>query len=137
MRIARVVLVVLLVACFTEPPGPVAISFGADMCAFCRMVISDKRFATQIVSPGEVPLFFDDIGCMSKHLSANGVPRNAAVFVTDYKDSRWIRAADANYYRCPGLASPMNSGLIASAKDGTPTFCPTVEAKELFGRELP
>lgn len=137
MRITLGSLVLLLVACFAEPLGPVDITFGADTCAFCRMVISDKRFPAQIVSPGQVPLFFDDIECMAKHLSANGVPRNAAVFVTDYKNSRWIRAADASYFRCPGLASPMNSGLIASAKGGTPTFCPSVEAKQLFGKELP
>lgn len=138
MRIAAVVfIVVLLAACSAEPPGPSELAFDSESCAFCRMVISDKRFPAQIVSPDRDPLFFDDLGCMVKHIAAHPLPENAVVFVTDYKTSMWIRARDASFYRCPNMASPMSSGVIATAKEGTPTFCPAVEAKELFGRELP
>ena len=137
MKIALASFVVLLVACAAEPPGPVELAFDTESCAFCRMVISDKRFPAQIVSPGGDPLFFDDLDCLAKHIAAHPLPGNAAVFVTDYKNSTWIRAREANFYRCPNMASPMGSGVIATAKEGTPTFCPAVEAKELFGRELP
>ena len=136
MRIAAVALVVFL-ACSAEPPGPATIAFGSEMCAFCRMVISDKRFPSQIVSPGHEPLFFDDIDCMAKHIAAQSLPEESVVFVTDYKSSTFIPARDASFFRCPGLASPMSSGVIATAKAGTPTFCPETTAAQLFGRELP
>ena len=137
MRIAVPCLVLFLLTCSSEPPGPVEIAFGSESCAFCRMVISDKRFPTQIVSPGHDPLFFDDIDCMARHVAAHALPENETTFVTDYKTSTWIRAREASYFHCPGLASPMSSGLIAAAKGGTPTFCPPIETKQLFGRELP
>ena len=136
MRIAALSLVVFL-ACAAEPPGPVAIAFGSETCSFCRMVISDKRFPSQIVSPGHDPLFFDDIDCMAKHIAAQGLPAESKVFVTDYKSSSFIPARDAAFFRCPGLASPMSSGVIATAKVGTPTFCPETTAVQLFGRDLP
>jgi copper chaperone NosL len=137
MRIALAFFVMLLVACSAEPPGPADLAFNSESCAFCRMVISDKRFPAQIVSPGRDPLFFDDLDCMAKHVAAHPLPKDAVVFVTDYKTSAWIRARDASFFRCANMASPMSSGVIATAKEGTPTFCPAVEAKELFGRELP
>ena len=136
MRVAPWSLV-LLFACASEAPGPAEIAFGSESCSFCRMVISDKRFPAQIVSRDHDPLFFDDLDCMARHLAAKPLPEGASVFVTDYKNSTWIPAREASFFRCPGMASPMNSGLIAAARSGTPTFCPQVEAKNIFGRELP
>lgn len=136
MRVAAALLL-LLAACASEPPGPAELAFGSESCSFCRMVIADKRFPAQIVSPAHDPLFFDDLDCLARHLTAQPLPDEATVFVTDYKGSTWIAARTADFFRCPGMASPMNSGLIASAKAGTPTFCPQVESKTLFGRELP
>jgi copper chaperone NosL len=101
------------------------------------MVISDRRFPAQLVAPGQEPLFFDDIDCLAKYLPKNGAPNGAVTWVADYKTSKWIRARGADYHRCPGLASPMSSGIIATAPGGTPTFCPAIDVKAEFGRELP
>jgi len=128
---------VLLAACANEPPGPAPLEFGSENCRWCRMVISDRRFPAQLVAPGHDPLFFDDVGCLAKYAAKNGVPGGAVTWVTDYKTSKWIRARGAEYHRCPGLASPMSSGIIATAPGGTPTFCPDVDARAVFGRELP
>jgi len=137
MRNALAFVVMLFVACAAGPPEPAELAFDSESCAFCRMVISDKRFPGQIVSPGRDPLFFDDLDCMAKHLVAHPLPNDAVVFVTDYKTSTWVRARDASFFRCENMASPMSSGVIATAKEGTPTFCPAVEARTLFGKELP
>jgi len=137
MRVAAVFCLVMLLAACSEPPEPAELAFDSESCAFCRMVISDRRFPSQIVSPGRDPLFFDDLDCLAKHIAAHPLPDDAVVFVTDYKTSTWIGARDASFYRCPNMASPMSSGVIATAKDGTPTFCPPVEGKTLFGRDLP
>jgi len=39
-------------ACVAEGVPPATLQ-AADSCAFCRMVVSDPRFAAQIVAPGE------------------------------------------------------------------------------------
>ena len=134
---AAIVSLMLLLACASESLAPAEIAFGSESCAFCRMVISDKRFPAQVVSRAHDPLFFDDLDCLARHVAARPLPEGAAAFVTDYKNSTWIAAREASFYRCPGMASPMSSGLIATTKTGTPTFCPEVEAKQIFGRELP
>ena len=127
----------LLAACSSEPLGPAPLEFGSETCRWCRMVISDRRFPAQLVAPGHEPLFFDDADCLAKHLAKNGAPGGAVTWVADYKSANWIRARGAEYHRCPGLASPMSSGIIATAPGGTPTFCPDIDARAVFGRELP
>ncbi len=127
MRVAVCSMLLMLIACF-EPAGPAEIAFGSESCSFCRMVISDKRFPAQIVRLGEDPRSFDDLDCLARHVREHPLPQEAHVFVTDYKNSTWIPAPGADFFRCPGMASPMSSGLIASAKAGTPTFCAEVAA---------
>jgi copper chaperone NosL len=127
----------LLAACSNEALGPAPLEFGSETCRWCRMVISDRRFPAQLVAPGQEPLFFDDVDCLAKYLAKNGAQGGALTWVADYKTSNWIRARGAEYYRCPGLASPMSSGIIATAPGGTPTFCPAVDARAVFGREVP
>ena len=130
MRIA-IACALLLSACTSQAPAPAELAFGSESCSFCRMVISDRRFPSQIVSSAHDPQFFDDLDCLRRHLETHPLPEGAVVFVTDYKDSTWIPAHDANFFRCGGMSTPMNSGLIASSKTGTTTFCPPIEAREI------
>ena len=57
-------LALLLAACSQEPAtGPVEIHYGRDTCDFCRMIISDPRYASQLRGgPGHKAYKFDDIG---------------------------------------------------------------------------
>jgi copper chaperone NosL len=107
------------------------------------MAVSDARFASQLVAPGELPRFFDDLGCLADFLKAGKAPAVAAAFVADHRTKAWIRADRAVYTRVPGLATPMGSHLVAhadsdsrdqdeDARGGTP-----VAAAELFGPNGP
>jgi copper chaperone NosL len=79
------------------------------------MAVSDARFAAQLVAPGELPRFFDDLGCLADYLKAGKAPANAVAFVADHRTKVWFQAADAVYTRVPGLATPMGSHWIAHA----------------------
>lgn len=136
MRAIATLVLALSLGCSSDPPQPVPLEIGKESCQFCRMVVSDRRFAAQIVAHGYDPLFFDDIGCLAAHLKKNEVTPDSVVFVADYREDRWVNAHDAFYFRCPGLASPMNSGIISSAPDGQ-TFCPPEEKVAIFGKTLP
>ena len=80
------------------------------------MMVSDARFAAQLVAPGEEPLFFDDVGCLRDFLSEN--PGKGAAFtayVADHHTRAWVLKDQAVYTRVEGLSTPMNSHLIAHA----------------------
>jgi copper chaperone NosL len=83
------------------------------------MVVSEARFAAQVVAPGELPRFFDDLGCLSAFLKAGRAPAEATVFVADHRTRAWVRADAAVYARVPTLATPMGSHWIAHADAGS------------------
>ncbi len=58
MRTALAILMALLLAgCESKARGPVALE-GDDACAFCRMVISERRYAAELIDhDGEVYKF--------------------------------------------------------------------------------
>ena len=106
----------VLVACAGKAAQPVSIDTRNDACAWCRMAISDTRFAAQLVAPGEEPRFFDDIGCLADYLrSSHALPPGATAYVADHRTRAWVSAATATFVRCRGLATPMASGLAAFA----------------------
>jgi copper chaperone NosL len=103
------------------------------------MAVSSAVFASQLVAPGELPRFFDDLGCLADFLKAGKAPAGAVAFVADHRTKAWVRADRAVYTRVPGLETPMGSHVVAhadaasrdqdaDARGGTP-----VSAAELFG----
>jgi len=130
-------------ACASGPPQPVPLDPKGEACASCRMAVSDGRFAAQLVAPGEVPRFFDDLGCLAAFLNARMAPAGAVAFVADHRTKEWIRADRAVYLRVAGLETPMGSKLLAyadatsrdqdaSARTGVP-----VAVTELFSPKGP
>ena len=101
-------------ACAGGPPQPATLDPGNDTCARCRMAVSDRRFAAQIVAPGEEPIFFDDLGCLREHLAGTpALPAGAVVYVADHRTTEWVNGVSAVFTHRAGLASPMASGLMA------------------------
>ncbi len=133
---------VLIVAALAACSGlqPETLVKGQDICARCRMPVSDIRFAGQVVIAGELPLFFDDPGCLAEFVRTGQVKgRKALAFVADHRTGEWIRADRAIYTRVPELATPMNHKLIAHAdaasRDSDPASREghTVSLPEVFG----
>jgi copper chaperone NosL len=135
-----VLLALAMVACGGGTPEPATLDTRNESCASCRMAVSSAAFASQLVAPGELPRFFDDLGCLADYLKAGKAPAGATAFVADHRTKAWVRADRAVYTRVPGLETPMGSHAIAhadaasrdadpAAKTGQP-----VSAAELFGR---
>jgi copper chaperone NosL len=130
----------LLAGCARGPALPVQPDTKHDACGWCRMAVSDLRFAAQLVAPNEEPRFFDDIGCLATFLKAGGAPaKGQLAYVADHRTKQWVRASTALYTKVPGLLTPMNSFLVAhadaasraaddGAKGGTP-----MTGTEVFG----
>lgn len=136
-------MLLVVIGCFGATRPPAELQSG-ESCSWCRMAVSDHRFATQLSAIE--PLFFDDIGCMQHYLRTpkeRGVPADAAPYVADHRTAEWIPAATAWYRRCPSVETPMGSHLLAyrdaeSAKlDKVRGDCSAVTAAEIFGSSLP
>jgi copper chaperone NosL len=98
------------------PPPPAELDTANEQCRFCRMAVSDPRWAAQITAPSEEPLFFDDIGCLKSYLEEGpSVPAGATAYVADHRTREWVSAANALYVRNPSVETPMGSGLLAYA----------------------
>jgi copper chaperone NosL len=115
MRTTVAVLLALLAGCGGGSPRPAAIVLNEDACAYCRMAVSQRQFAAELVTTGGTAEVFDDIGCLAAWLQENGRPPGSAVFVVDFTDGGWLPAEGASYVRAPDLPTPMGYGLAAFA----------------------
>jgi len=99
--------------CQNSTIEPVAIEAN-EMCSFCRMSISEPRYAAELIDrDGEVSKF-DDIGCMANFRNQKkNVDSIRAIFVMDFERREWLKAEDAFYVRSSEFKTPMNGGIVA------------------------
>ncbi len=110
---AVLVLALPAAGCRAAPPRPADLDTRNETCSSCRMAVSDRHSAGQLVAPGEEPRFFDDIGCLRKVLaSAKPVP-GAVAFVADHRTGAWVDASKAVYVYNAAVETPMSSHLLA------------------------
>jgi copper chaperone NosL len=113
-RLACGVAMLLVVAsCQTTTIEPVSIEAN-DMCSFCRMSISEKRYAAELLDDDGQAFKFDDIGCMVNFIKQKKYNRSIrATFVMDFDRHDWLKAENAFYVRSPELKTPMSGGIVA------------------------
>lgn len=116
----------LLTACVNEASsGVVEIKWDRDVCARCRMVIGDRRFAAQTRDPAGKVWKFDDVGCAMFWLKQQNfdeqTPR-AEFWVADYQSGNWLDARRAHFL--PGKKSPMgyDYAALAETQGGSVTY---------------
>jgi copper chaperone NosL len=98
-------------SCARGPLPPASLDTKNEACAFCRMGVVDRRFAAQLVAPGEEPKFFDDIGCLRDYLARRERVWGLALRIRS-RGRSWVPAA-GRLYRAPTVQTPMDSGLMA------------------------
>lgn len=105
-------MVAVLVGC-GGVPEPVEIVLNEDACSYCRMAVSQREFAAEVLTrEGRVEVF-DDIGCLVDWLAERGRPERSGAFVVDYESGDWLAAEEAVYVRSTELQTPMGHGLVA------------------------
>ncbi len=95
--------------------GPHAVLYGEEACHRCGMIISDKRFAAELITDKGEAQKYDDIGCMIddlKDAEKRGGSR-LAVYVNDYNTGEWLDAGKAFYLQNGELKSPMGYNIAA------------------------
>jgi len=122
-----VFLPVLLTGC-SQDPKP--IHLNSDECAHCRMMITDERFASQIVNENGKATKFDAIECMALYYEANEDEfADARLWVGDFGNpGSWLGVDDAVFIKSEVIQSPMGASLLA---------LPSEEAAEKHLNEYP
>lgn len=88
--------------------------FPEDMCAYCRMAVSDHRCASEIIAESREVFKFDDVSCLEAYRSGRRDLKIAAVFVMDYETKAWLPWEKAVIVTT-GVFTPMGSGRVAFA----------------------
>ena len=101
--------------CEKKPIGAVEkMHWDRDMCERCKMAISERKFAVQVIDPKTGKNYkFDDIGCAVLWMDEEKVPwkDQAIIWITDAKTGQWIDARKAEYTE--GSITPMAYGFGA------------------------
>lgn len=118
-----------LAAC-GERTGPEDISWGRDACEHCRMIISERPFATELRGGPRKRIYkFDDVGCAihwARHekLDLGEMPE---FWVMSHADGKaWLDARQA-FYRID-VRSPMNYnfGAVPAVADAAVPYAEMV-----------
>ena len=113
------------------PNGMAPIKWDRDACERCKMIISDKRFASQLRGgPKDTVFKFDDIGCAATWLAEKHkeypwmTDASTHLWVADFAHPGkvWLAAQAAHYLS--GKTSPMgyNYAAYADAQSGSISF---------------
>ena len=105
-------LLAALLACEPSADTPVDPAWSKQPCEHCGMVVSEPRFAAEVVRANGARVFFDDVGCMMAFVDEQRSPVRHA-WVND--GHRWIDARKAHFH--DEAATPMGFGLVASGDD--------------------
>jgi copper chaperone NosL len=88
--------------------GPRAVVTDEDQCGYCRMEVTDTRFATQVVTRTGKTHIFDSVECVAGYLRANPDDSERTVWVADAEHpDQWVAADAAGYLMGSDLRGPM------------------------------
>ena len=101
-----------LSSCGDEKPQ--TIKLNTDSCDYCRMTISDGKFAAEVITKKGRSYKFDDFSCMLKYIEGQTENNIKRYYINDYlKDNELIDATAAWYVYNETLRSPMGGNIAA------------------------
>lgn len=98
--------------------GMKEVHWDRDVCERCTMIISEKKFAVQILNPNNnQTYFFDDLGCAVIWFKEKEQDwfDSAKIWIKDSVSGQWLNAKEAIYL--PDTLTPMGYGLSAFSKE--------------------
>lgn len=103
-----------LMSCGSKEPKP--IKLNADACDFCKMTISNGKFAAQLITQKGRHYQFDDIACLIQFAKSNTVVPYESFYVNDYlKENTFIPVEKSFLLKGGTINSPMRGNCAAFA----------------------
>ncbi|MDX1640652.1 MAG: nitrous oxide reductase accessory protein NosL [Balneolaceae bacterium] len=108
----------LMSACSQKPAE---IHYGSDECEYCKMMIHDNRFASQIITETGKSIKFDAIECMAAYTTDHKSELNEAKYwVSDFSSpDSWVEISEATIIQSEVIKSPMGASLLAIGNEQT------------------
>ncbi|MDX1671098.1 MAG: nitrous oxide reductase accessory protein NosL [Balneolaceae bacterium] len=102
----------LLASCSQQPEK---IHYGSDECEFCKMMITDNRFAAQLVTDKGKVYKFDAIECLADYINEQpGKAEGAKFWVSNFANpGEWVGVDQAHFVKSEEIQSPMGESLLA------------------------
>lgn len=119
LRPATALLFALLASAGCGTDQPRAVVVGEDQCNFCRMEITEPRFATQVIHTTGKIVMFDAVECLAGYVRGNDAASIKSVWVADAAtDGVFVRAEEAGFVVDGSLRGPMGRAVaFASPAD--------------------
>ena len=98
------------------------IVYGTDDCAYCKMIIMDQRYGSELVTDKGKILTFDAAECLIEYALHNKevADKAYALLVTPYTDpNSLINAKTASYLVSEQMPSPMGAYLTSFSNQQT------------------
>lgn len=100
----------LLAACGAAGPRPVVL--GEDECDYCRMEVTDARFAAEAVTRTGRVQVFDSIDCLAGYARGAEPGSVSALWVTDAENpGTFVPAEQAGFLTGSRLHGPMGNAV--------------------------
>ncbi len=97
-------------------PGPKAVKMNEDVCAFCKMTVTDPLFVSQLTTRKGRQYVFDDLSCMTAYTKDNTNVEYDRFYVADFcSPPTFIDLEKAMLLRSDSLRSPMGGNVAAFA----------------------
>lgn len=111
-------LLATLIACNDEHTGAPELVYDRLACAHCGMVVSEPRFAAQLVTADDEVLAFDDPACLVRYITEKAPSlKNTWFRDSTSREDRWVSMSEVGFVAAAG--APMNGGW-AAVPVGTP-----------------
>ena len=117
MVVAPAVLLCITVFFSSCNTGPEKIRQGKDQCAFCKMTITDIKFAAEIVTTKGKIYKFDDVHCLLAFNKAKVVDEQLVkdIYLSEFTGEHGLLKAGESFLLHGGdIRGPMNGNIIAT-----------------------
>ncbi len=125
-----------MASCNNHEPQP--IKLNTDNCDYCRMTISDGKFAAEIITQKGRVYKFDDLSCMLDYASEQDANTVKNYYVNDYlKNNELIDATASWYVHHNKIKSPMSGNTAAfSSEENAREYAAELNVKPFGWAEL-
>ena len=107
-----IVISVMAMGCTPREETLPRIRYGEETCDRCRMIISERRFASAYRTNDNILRKFDDLGCAVLH-RAEQDEQIKQFWAYDYEETAWLDKAQAFFVHSKDLLTPMGYGIVA------------------------
>jgi copper chaperone NosL len=101
-------------------PAIPAIALHLDECHYCRMIISDDRFAAAAITASGRTVRFDSVECLAEWAQGEATTPSAMWVSDAAQPGTLISVSEARFHRDTTVGSQMGRGWMAAALNAAP-----------------